>query len=43
MRVFELLLPHVTKIVDGIIVTKAPVSDEKKAEDQAVLDELDEL
>ena len=40
--VFELLPPRTTKIVDGIIVivTKAPVSEEKRAEEQAVLDEI---
>jgi hypothetical protein len=40
--VFELLLPRSTKIVDGIIVivTKAPVSEEQKAEEQVVLDEI---
>jgi len=37
---FELLLPGVTKIVDGRIVTKAPVSEEQRAEEQSVEDEL---
>jgi hypothetical protein len=40
---FELLLPGVTKIVDGIIVTKAPVSEEQKAKEQAMEDELTEF
>ncbi|MBT4776655.1 MAG: hypothetical protein HOO03_00235 [Rhodobacteraceae bacterium] len=38
--VFKLLLPQSTKIVDGIIVKKTPVSEEQKAEEQAVLDEI---
>ncbi len=37
---FEILHPHVAKIVDGIIVTKAPVSEEQKAEEQSLEDEL---
>jgi hypothetical protein len=40
---FELLLPKSTKIVDGIIVTKAPVSEEQKAEERAMEDELAEF
>ena len=40
---FELLLPKSTKIVDGIIVTKAPVSEEQKAKEQAMEDELAEF
>jgi len=37
---FEILHPHVAKIVDGTIVTKAPVSDDQKAEEQSLEDEL---
>jgi len=40
---FELLLPKSTKIVDGIIVTKAPVSEEQRAEEQASEDEFAEF
>jgi len=40
---FELLLPGVTKIVDGRIVTKAPVSEEQRAEEQASEDEFAEF
>ena len=40
---FELLLPHAAKIVDGIIVTKAPVSEEQKAKEQAMEDNLAEF
>jgi hypothetical protein len=40
---FELLLPHAAKIVDGRIVTKAPVSEEQKAKEQAMEDELAEF
>jgi hypothetical protein len=39
---FELLPPS-TKIVDGIIVTKTPVSEEQKAKEQAMEDELAEF
>jgi len=41
--VFKLLLPQSTKIVDGIIVKKTPVSEEQKAEEQAMEDELAEF
>ena len=37
---FELLLPQSTKIVDGIVVTKTPVSEEQTAEEQAMKEEL---
>ena len=40
---FELLLPKSTKIVDGIIVTKAPVTEEQRAEEQASEDEFAEF
>ncbi len=40
---FELLHPGVTKIVDGIIVKKAPVSEEQKAKEQAMEDDLAEF
>ena len=40
---FELLLPKSIKIVDGIIVTKAPVSEEQKAKEQVMEDELAEF
>ena len=40
---FEILHPHVAKIVDGIIAKKAPISEEQKAKEQAMEDDLAEF